>query len=71
MAKTWGQCGYLVVREAGASMTTPKNPHAIALGKKGGAVKHPGKGMGAATLEERAARAAKMVAARRAKKEAK
>ena len=48
-------------------MTSPKNPAAVALGRKGGAVKHPGKGMGAATPEERAARAVKMVAARRAK----
>jgi hypothetical protein len=49
-------------------MTIKKNPAAVALGRKGGAVKHPAKGMGSATPEERAERARKMVAARAAKK---
>ena len=50
-------------------MTAPKNPAAVALGRKGGAVRHPGKGTGALTPEQMSERAAKMVAARRAKKE--
>lgn len=56
-------------------MTTLKNPAAVALqalrktksgGRNGGTAKHPRKGMGSATPEERQARAALMVAARRA-----
>lgn len=45
-----------------------KDPNAVALGKKGGSIKHPAKGMGSATPEERIERAKKMVAARLAKK---
>ena len=48
-------------------MTTPKNPAAVALGRKGGAAKHPRKGFGSLTPERRAEVAAKAVAARRAK----
>lgn len=48
-------------------MTTPKNPAAVALGRKGGATKHPGKGFGSLTPEQRAEIAAKAIAARRAK----
>lgn len=48
-------------------MTTPKNPAAVALGRRGGQAK-VSKGPNAAkTPEQRAEWAAKMVAARRAK----
>jgi hypothetical protein len=50
-------------------MTTPKNPAAVALGKLGGAAKHPRKGFGSMTPERRAEIAAKAVEAKRAKKE--
>ena len=41
---------------------------ASAMGKKGGKARHPGKGMGSATPEERKERARVMVEARRAKR---
>jgi len=48
-------------------MTTPKNPAAVALGRRGGRAK-VSKGLNAAkTPEQRAEWAAKMVEARRAK----
>jgi hypothetical protein len=47
---------------------TPKNPAAVALGRKGGAAKHPRKGFGSMTPERRAEIAAKAVEAKRAKK---
>ncbi len=52
-------------------MTTPKNPAAVALGRKGGLVRSPRKGGAALTPEQRQARAALMVAAKRAKATAK
>lgn len=45
-------------------MSTPKNPAAVALGRRGGRVRNPKKGMGSATPQERKERAAKMLAAR-------
>jgi hypothetical protein len=48
-------------------MTTPKNPAAVAMGKLGGAAKHPRKGFGSMTPKRRAEIAAKAVAAKRAK----
>ena len=48
-------------------MTTPtKDPAAVALGRKGGAVKNPRKGFGSLTPEQRKAAQAKAVAARKA-----
>ena len=52
-------------------MTTPKNPAAVALGRKGGLVRSPRKGGAALTPEQRQARAALMVAAKRAEATAK
>jgi len=49
--------------------TKSKNPAAVAMGRKGGQVKHPGKGMGGATPQARAEWAAKMAEARRVKRE--
>jgi len=49
---------------------TPKNPAAVALGKLGGAAKHPRKGFGSMTPERRAEITAKAVEAKRAKKAA-
>jgi hypothetical protein len=48
-------------------MTTPKNPAAVALGRRGGLAKVPKGPNAAKTPEQRAEWAAKMVAARRAK----
>ena len=48
-------------------MTTPKNPAAVALGRKGGASKNPRKGFGSLPSERRAEIAKKAAAARWAK----
>lgn len=45
-----------------------KNPTAAALGRRGGLVRNPRKGMGSATAEERAERARVMVEAKRVKR---
>lgn len=51
-------------------MTAPggKNAGAAAMGRKGGLVRNPRKGMGSATAEERAERARVMVEAKRGKR---
>jgi hypothetical protein len=48
-------------------MTNPKNPAAVALGRRGGRARVPKGPNAAKTPEQRAEWAAKMVAARRAK----
>jgi hypothetical protein len=47
-------------------MTTPKNPAAVEIGRRGGVVKNPRKGFGSMSPERRAEAMAKSLATRRA-----
>ena len=61
------QFAFAWLSAADNNLARPKNPAAVALGRKGGAAKHPRKGFGSLTPERRAEIAAKAVAAKRAK----